>query len=81
MPIPFMDRDWREVAWWNHCIGKELLFSFLPRKCYYSKKPIWLTRAYRVTSMWTGPGTPVFDSRWIDKNEYLIKELKGETRG
>jgi len=32
MPIPFMDEHWTEVSFWNHCIGKRLLFSFWPRK-------------------------------------------------
>lgn len=76
-----MDRDWVETGFWRHCIGKELLFSVWPRRCFYTDKSLWLRRAYRVTSMWTGPGEPAFEHRWIDKNEYLIKHLKGDTYG
>jgi hypothetical protein len=28
--------------------------------------------------MWTGPGTPEFEDRWVDKNEYLLKKIKGD---
>jgi hypothetical protein len=27
--------------------------------------------------MWTGPGEPVFDIRWVDRNEYLLAKIKG----
>jgi hypothetical protein len=27
--------------------------------------------------MWTGPGEPAFDSRWVDRNEYLLAKIKG----
>jgi hypothetical protein len=26
--------------------------------------------------MFTGPGEPIFEYRWYDKNEYLIARLK-----
>ena len=81
MPIPFMDRDWLEESFWRHCIGKQLKISLWPRKCYYSNKSLWFRTSYKVVAMWTGPGEPVFESRWIDANEYLIKAIKGETRG
>jgi hypothetical protein len=27
--------------------------------------------------MWLGPGEPVFEHHWIDKNQYLMAKLKG----
>jgi hypothetical protein len=27
--------------------------------------------------MWTGPGEPAFDIRWVDRNEYLLAKIKG----
>jgi hypothetical protein len=27
--------------------------------------------------MWTGPGSPVFDPRWVDKKEYIFAKIKG----
>lgn len=60
-----------------HCIGTELKFVIY-RKCYISGKSILFKRAYRQTAMWTGPGTPVFDYRWYDKDEFLLAKLKGK---
>jgi hypothetical protein len=28
--------------------------------------------------MYVGPGTPEFEDRWVDKNEYLLKKIKGD---
>jgi hypothetical protein len=28
-------------------------------------------------SMLTGPGEPIFEYRWIEKNEFLIQRIKG----
>ena len=59
-----------------HCIGTYLKFVILPRHCSISNKILWLTYAYKQTAMWTGPGDPVFEERWYDKNEFLIAKLK-----
>lgn len=66
------DRDWK-----NHCIGWEFKFSLLPRRCHYTDKNIWLKWSYKGTAMWTGPGDPIFENRWIEKNQYLLEKLKG----
>jgi hypothetical protein len=29
------------------------------------------------TSMLTGPGEPIFDHRWCERNEYLFLKIKG----
>jgi len=62
----------------RHCIGKQLLLSIWPRRCYYTNQSLWFKYCYKMTAMWTGPGTPVFEDRWIDKNEYLLKKIKGD---
>ena len=64
-------------AFKHHCRGWQLKFCLWPRKCYYTQKNIWLKKAYKGTAMWTGPGDPVFEHRWVDKHEFLIKKLKG----
>lgn len=64
-------------AWQNKCIGWQLKFSFIPRRCYFSKKVIWLRHAYRGAAMWTQPGENIFDIRWADRHEYLIARIKG----
>jgi len=71
---------WQETAdeaFKRRCIGWEFRISFLPRRCYYSKKLLWLKRAYLGVSMLTGPGEPIFEYRWIEKNEFLIQRIKG----
>jgi hypothetical protein len=73
MPIPFMDDD----GFIRRCVGWELRWSFLPRKCFYTKRWLWFKRAYIGTSILTGPGDPIFDYRWVDKKEYLILKIKG----
>ncbi len=76
MPIPGM--DWKEDSFRRHCIGQTLKFSLWPRRCFYSNRSIWLKRGYHVVAMWTGPGDPAYESRWVDKDEFLIKKIKGE---
>jgi hypothetical protein len=73
MPIPFMDDD----GFIRRCIGWELRWSFLPRKCFYTKRLLWCKRAYMGTSMLTGPGDPIFDYRWVDQKEYIFLKIKG----
>ena len=41
-------------------------------------KLLFLQYAYKQTAMWTGPGDPVFEHRYYDKNEFLIAQIKGE---
>lgn len=55
-----------------------LKFSLWPRRCCKTNQVIWFELAYKGTAMWTGPGEPVFEYRWIKKNEFLVYKLKGE---
>lgn len=66
-----------DYAWKSHCIGWELKFSVIPQRCYFSNKLIWMCCGYRGAAMWTGPGEPVFDIRWVDRDEYLLARIKG----
>jgi hypothetical protein len=73
MPIPFMDDD----GFIRRCVGWEVQRSILPRRCYYTNKSLWFRRAYKGTSVLTGPGDPIFDYRWVDAKEYLFLKIKG----
>lgn len=64
-------------SWKDHCVGWQRKISIIPRTCYYSNKFIWLQIAYKGTAMWTGPGEPVFEHRWVSKNQYLLEKIKG----
>ncbi len=59
------------------CLGWQIKLSLIPRRCYYTNKIIWLEFAYVGTAMQTGPGEPVFITRWVSRNEFLIAKLKG----
>ena len=70
----FYDRDdW----FYRNCIGWQLKFTWWPTTCDLSGRRIWLEYAYRGTSMLHGPGEPIIDHRWHDKNEHLIFKIKG----
>lgn len=56
--------------------NKDLKWCLWPRKCSITKRWLWLTLAYRVENMWTGPGEPVFEYRWYERNEFLIQRIK-----
>jgi hypothetical protein len=53
-------------------------FIIRPRQCEISKKTIWLEFAYKGTRTITGPGTPVFEYKWLTKEQYLLAALKGK---
>lgn len=61
----------------DHCIRTQLKFVMWPKKCHFTGKTVWLEHAYKQTAMWNGPGTPVYEYRWYDKDEFLIQRLKG----
>ena len=52
-------------------------FAWLPKRCWISRRWIWLEKAYHGTAMWTGPGEPIFEYHWVNKDEYLVAKLKG----
>ena len=60
---------------YDRVIGTELKFAWLPKICEISGKKIWLKRGYRLTRMITGPGDPIFEHRWHDKNAHIIWKL------
>jgi hypothetical protein len=73
MPLDSMFDD----SFKRRCIGWQLEYSFLPRRCYYTKKLLWFKNAYKGTAMVTGPGEPIFEDRWCERNKYLILKIKG----
>lgn len=73
-----LDRFDSHDFFYERCIGKQLVWSFWPRKCYNSGKLIWFTTGYKLTAMYTGPGFPEFEYRWFDRKEYIIAVLAGK---
>lgn len=74
MPIPGMTE---EFDLFNERAKFEYLWSFWPRRCYVTGRLLFGTLAVRGRAMWTGPGEPVIEDRWYDRNEAVILMLKG----
>ena len=64
-------------AWKAHCIGWQKVLPLWPRRCHITNKVLWFTVCYRGTAMWTGPGEPVYEFRWIKSNEFMFAKIKG----
>ena len=47
------------------------------RTCFLTGKQLWGKKAYHGVRIITGPGEPVLDHYWIDKNEFILWNLKG----
>ena len=71
MPTVYDDQRFLSRAWTH------LRWVLWPRRCYVSKKWMWLTRAYRADYVITGPGDPAVWTRWYSNTEYVILKLKG----
>jgi hypothetical protein len=75
--MPLDSIMWDNDLFKRRCIGWQLKYSLIPRKCYYTGKSIWFKLAYQGTAMITGPGEPVFETRWCDREQYLFLKIKG----
>jgi hypothetical protein len=75
--MPLDSLMWTDHTFKRRCIGWNLKFCILPKRCHYTGKYLWLTKAYRGVAMITGPGEPVFEYRWCERKEYLFLKIKG----
>jgi hypothetical protein len=48
-----------------------------PRTCFLTSKPLWGKQAYHGVRVITGPGEPVYEDYWIEKNEFMLWNLRG----
>ena len=55
-------------------------WSMWPRRCYRTSRWIW-GPAVRAEAVWTGPGEPIVERRWLHRDEGLIMMLKRNTNG
>ena len=53
------------------------IFAWRPRRCWISKRWLWLTQVIQGEAIWVGPGTPVVEYRYYNATEYLLQKLKG----
>ena len=65
-------QDWglSRVKWW------ELKLCWLPKKCFLSGQGLWGRYAYKGARYIHGPGEPVEEVYWIDRNEFIMWRLK-----
>lgn len=64
--------DFRRRATWRY------RFCWWPQRCFVSNRSIWLKRAVQGQVVWTGPGDPILEQHWLDKDEYIIGKIKGD---
>lgn len=72
-----LDRMFDDSIFKRKCISWELKISIWPRRCHYTDRLIWFKTAYKGTAILYGPGDPVFEHRWVEKNQYLLEKIKG----
>ena len=72
MPLDSMGHVSYDDFYRNRYLGAEFKFVWIPERCNLTSKWLWLTRAYRLTAIWTGPGDPVYETRWHAKNAHIM---------
>ena len=60
----------------TRCIGTSLKFVIIPKRCHITGRILWLETVYEQVAMWTGPGEPIFEYRYYDKNTFLVERMK-----
>ena len=61
----------------HRIVGRKLKFTLLPRRCYLTKRIMWLEKSYCITAGYrAGDMDYLYEHRWYDKDEYLIARLK-----
>jgi hypothetical protein len=75
--MPMDSLMWNNADFKRRCIGWKLKYSIWPRRCHYTNKLLWFTLAYHGVGMICGPGEPVFEDRWCNRQEYLFLKIKG----
>lgn len=53
-----------------------LQLCWLPKKCFLTGRPLWGQLAYHGERWITGPGEPVVEHYWIDRDEFVMWRLK-----
>jgi hypothetical protein len=67
-----LTQDWglNRAAYWA------LKFCWWPQTCFLTGKKLWGRYAYHGENWITGPGDPVVQYYWIERNEFLIWQIK-----
>jgi len=66
-----------EADYFEEQAAWQLCYVLWPRRCDISGCKLWPgTLAYRGRAMYTGPGEPIFETRWHDRLQHIIWEIK-----
>lgn len=47
-----------------------------PETCFLTGVQLWGKKAYRGLRIITGPGEPIHEYYWVEKNEFILWKLK-----
>lgn len=65
-------------AWYQNATSCVLTKSWFPRRCYETKKSLWLKPAYKITHRFASYGGDFTEVRWVEQQHYVIMKLKGD---
>jgi len=54
-----------------------LALCWTPKYCFLTGRRLWGVRAYHGIRIITGPGEPVIDHYWVERDEFILWKLKG----
>ena len=54
----------------------DLKFCWLPKECFLTGQKLWGKLAYRGIRWIHGPGEPIEQIYWVDKDEFLLWNLR-----
>jgi len=78
MPMPSpraeIDGDWH----WCTRAKWQVQYIWWPKRCSLSGQRLWFCWAYKGVAMWTGPGEPVYETKYHSSVEHMIWLLKGK---
>jgi hypothetical protein len=60
----------------NKVVDWKLTRCWFPRECFLTGQNLWGKRAYHGTRMITGPGEPVIDHYYVERDEFILWRLK-----
>lgn len=75
--MPLDNLIWFDDDFNRRCVGWRLSIPFIPRRCYYTGKYLWLKKAHKGTAIITGPGDSIVEHRWCNSKDYLFLKIKG----
>ena len=60
----------------NKVVDWKLKRCWVPQECFLTGQRLWGKQAYHGTRIITGPGTPVIDHYYVERDEFILWKLK-----